>query len=294
MITFKNLNISKPLLRAIDDLGFVTPTPVQQEVFSVILSGKDVVGISQTGTGKTLAYMLPLLHELKFSNQVHPRVLILVPTIELVTQVVEQIESYAKYINIRVLGIHGGTNINNQKIQIANGTDIIVSTPGRLYDLALNSSLQLKTIKKLVIDEVDVMLDLGFLFQLNNIFELLPEKRQNIMFSATMTEEVEQLIDDFFISPTKIAIAVSGTPLENIAQQSYAVKNFFTKVNLLAHLLRDKETYSKVLVFVASKKNADTLYDRLSEELGSSVSVIHSNKTQNYRAKSIEQFESGQ
>lgn len=294
MITFKNLNISKPLLRAVDDLGFVNPTPVQQEVFSVILSGKDVVGISQTGTGKTLAYMLPLLHELKFSNQTHPRVLILVPTIELVTQVVEQIESYAKYMSVRVLGIHGGTNINNQKIQIANGTDIIVATPGRLYDLALNSSLQLKTIKKLVIDEVDVMLDLGFLFQLNNIFELLPDKRQNIMFSATMTEEVEHLIDDFFISPAKIAIAVSGTPLENIAQQSYAVKNFFTKVNLLAHLLRDKETYSKVLVFVASKKNADTLYDRLSEELGSSVSVIHSNKTQNYRAKSIEQFESGQ
>jgi ATP-dependent RNA helicase RhlE len=113
------------------------------------------------------------------------------------------------------------------------------------------------------------------------------------MFSATMTEEVDHLIDDFFISPTKIAIAVSGTPLENIAQQSYAVKNFFTKVNLLAHLLEDKETYSKVLVFVASKKNADTLLDRLSEELGSCVSVIHSNKTQNYRAKSIEQFESG-
>lgn len=293
MITFKNLNISKPLLRAIDDLGFITPTPVQQEVFSVILSGKDVVGISQTGTGKTLAYMLPLLHELKFSNQIHPRVLILVPTIELVTQVVEQIESYSKYMSVRVFGIHGGTNINNQKIQVANGTDIIVATPGRLYDLALNSSLQLKTIKKLVIDEVDVMLDLGFLFQLNNIFELLPEKRQNIMFSATMTEEVEQLIDDFFISPTKIAIAVSGTPLENIAQQSYAVKNFFTKVNLLAHLLKDKETYSKVLVFVASKKNADTLYDRLNEHLGDSISVIHSNKTQNYRANAIEQFESG-
>jgi ATP-dependent RNA helicase RhlE len=212
MNTFKNLNLSKPLLRAVDDLGFKTPTPVQQEVFSVLLSGKDVVGVSQTGTGKTLAYMLPLLQELKFSNQIQPRILILVPTIELVTQLVEQIESYAKYVNVRVLGIHGGTNINNQKIQAAEGTDIVVATPGRLYDLSLNSSLQLKSIKKLVIDEVDVMLDLGFRFQLTNIFELLPERRQNIMFSATMTEEVDELIDDFFVSPTKISIAVSGTP----------------------------------------------------------------------------------
>ena len=293
MYTFKNLNLSKPLLRAVDDLGFKTPTPVQQEVFSVILSGKDVVGVSQTGTGKTLAYMLPLLQELKFSNQIQPRILILVPTIELVTQLVDQIESYAKYVNVRVLGIHGGTNINNQKIQAAEGTDIVVATPGRLYDLSLNSSLQLKSIKKLVIDEVDVMLDLGFRFQLTNIFELLPERRQNIMFSATMTEEVDELIDDFFVSPTKISIAVSGTPLENISQQCYAVKNFYTKINLLAHLLNDKETFSKVLVFVASKKNADKLFDKLEEEFSSEVSVIHSNKTQNYRAKSIEKFDSG-
>jgi ATP-dependent RNA helicase RhlE len=293
MTTFKNLNLSKPLLRAVDDLGFKTPTPVQQEVFSVLLSGKDVVGVSQTGTGKTLAYMLPLLQELKFSNQIQPRILILVPTIELVTQLVEQIESYAKYINVRVLGIHGGTNINNQKIQAAEGTDIVVATPGRLYDLSLNSSLQLKSIKKLVIDEVDVMLDLGFRFQLTNIFELLPERRQNIMFSATMTEEVDELIDDFFVSPTKISIAVSGTPLENISQQCYAVKNFYTKINLLAHLLNDKDTFSKVLVFVASKKNADKLFDKLEEEFSSEVSVIHSNKTQNYRAKSIEKFDSG-
>ena len=293
MTTFKNLNLSKPLLRAVDDLGFKTPTPVQQEVFSVILSGKDVVGVSQTGTGKTLAYMLPLLQELKFSKQIQPRILILVPTIELVTQMVEQIESYAKYVNVRVLGIHGGTNINNQKIQAAEGTDIVVATPGRLYDLSLNSSLQLKSIKKLVIDEVDVMLDLGFRFQLTNIFELLPERRQNIMFSATMTEEVDELIDDFFISPTKISIAVSGTPLENISQQCYGVKNFYTKINLLSHLLNDKETFSKVLVFVASKKNADKLFDKLEEEFSSEVSVIHSNKTQNYRAKSIEKFDSG-
>ncbi len=293
MNTFKNLNLSKPLLRAIDDLGFTTPTQVQQEVYSVILSGKDVVGISQTGTGKTLAYMMPLLHELKFSKQIPPRILILVPTIELVTQMVEQIESYTRYMQVRVLGIHGGTNINNQKIQAAEGTDIIVATPGRFYDLSLNSSLQLKSIKKLVIDEVDVMLDLGFRFQLTNIFELLPERRQNIMFSATMTEEVDELIDDFFHAPSKISIAVSGTRLENIEQQCYPVPNFYTKINLLTHLLQNELLFTKVLIFVASKKNADVIFEKLVDEFGDSVSVIHSNKSQNYRAKSIEQFEQG-
>lgn len=293
MNTFNNLNLSKQLIRAIDDLGFKAPTPVQEEAFPIILSGKDVVGISQTGTGKTLAFVLPLLQELKFSKQIHPRILILVPTIELVTQTVEKIESYAKYVNVRVLGIHGGDNINTQKIQAAEGTDIVVATPGRLYDLSLNSSLQLKSIKKLVIDEVDIMLDLGFRFQLTNIFELLPERRQNIMFSATMTEEVDELINDFFIAPAKISIAVSGTPLNNISQQCYSVKNFFTKVNLLKHILSNEEEFTKVLVFVSSKKHADRVFELLSEEFGSSISVMHSNKTQNYRAKAVEQFDSG-
>lgn len=293
MNLFKNFNLSKQLLRAVDDLGFKKPTPVQEEAFSIILSGKDVVGISQTGTGKTLAFVLPILQDLKFSKQIHPRVLILVPTIELVTQTVEKIESYAKYVNVRVLGIHGGDNINTQALKAAEGSDIVVATPGRLYDLSLNSSLQLKSIKKLVIDEVDIMLDLGFRFQLTNIFELLPERRQNIMFSATMTEEVEELINDFFVAPTKISIAVSGTPLNNISQTCYEVKNFFTKVNLLAYLLNDEKVFSKVVVFVANKKQADKVYELITEDFDDKISIIHSNKTQNYRAKSIEQFDSG-
>ncbi len=196
--------LSNKLQNAVADLGFVKPTPIQMKTFPVILSGKDMVGIAQTGTGKTLAYMLPILQELKFSNQKHPRVLILVPTRELVMQVVENIESYSKYMTLRVKGVYGGTNINTQTIEVAQGVDIIVSTPGRLYDLVLSRALQLKDIKKLVIDEVDVMLDLGFRFQLINIFELLPDKRQNTMFSATMTKEVDLLIDDFFTSPKKL------------------------------------------------------------------------------------------
>ena len=293
MSTFEDLNISRQLQNSIDDLGLKTPTPVQEEAYPVILSGKDVVGISQTGTGKTFAYLLPLLHGLKFSKQVNPRILILVPTRELVVQVIEQIESLTKYITVRVLGIYGDTNINTQKQEVAQGADIIVATPGRLYDLAIDGALRLKAINKLVIDEVDVMLDLGFVFQLSNIFELLPERRQNIMFSATMTDEVDELIDDFFISPTKISIAVSGTPLDNISQSCYSVKNFHTKVNLLTHLLKDKEEYRKVLVFVSSKKIADRLFEGLQSHYASSTGIIHSNKTQNYRLRSVEQFDEG-
>lgn len=293
MISFNDFNLSKHLFNAITELGFDKPTPIQIEAFSVILSGKDVVGIAQTGTGKTLAYMLPLLHEMKFSKQNSPRILILVPTRELVLQVADQIKRFAKYLNIRVLGVYGGVNINTQKLAAAQGVDILVATPGRLYDLALSGSIQLKGVGKLVIDEVDVMLDLGFRFQLKNIFELMPERRQNIMFSATMTEEVDALIDDFFLKPVRISIAVSGTPLENISQQCYPVKNFNTKVNLLTHLISDKQAFGKVLVFVSNKKRADRLFETMEENHGTDIAIIHSDKTQSHRIRYIKQFDQG-
>ena len=294
MNSFDQFNLKRHLKNAIDDLGFVTPTPIQQQSFSVVLSGKDLVGIAQTGTGKTLAYLLPLLEELKFSNDLNPRILILVPTRELVQQVVDQAEDLAKYMSVRVLGVYGGANINTQKIALSQGVDILVATPGRLYDLALAKAFHVKNIKKLIIDEVDVMLDLGFRAQLTNIMEIIPEKRQNIMFSATMTDHVEVMIDDFFTAPEKISIAVSGTPLENIDQEAYTVKNFYTKVNLLQYLLQDKERFEKVLVFVGEKRNADRLFNALYEEMGEDVAVIHSNKSQNYRFRSIEEFDAGQ
>ena len=292
-MTFKDLDLSNQLQYAIEDLGFQTPTPIQEQAFPVVRSGKDVVGIAQTGTGKTFGYMLPILRDLKFSTQKHPRVLVLVPTRELVLQVVDEIEKLSKYINTRVLGVYGGTNINTQKQAILQGQDIIVATPGRLYDLGLSNALKLKSIQKLVIDEVDVMLDLGFRFQLMNIFDILPERRQNILFSATMTEDVDALIYDYFKNPKKISIAVSGTPLDNIEQISYKVPNFFTKVNLLHHLLQDKKTYHKVLIFVGFKRTADYLFKHLEEIFGSETCVIHSNKTQNYRIRSIRQFDEG-
>ena len=293
MAHFRDLNLNTPLYNALDDLGFTQPTPIQEQAFNVVASGKDVVGIAQTGTGKTFAYMLPILKNLKFSKQENPRVLVLVPTRELVVQVVEEIEKLAKYINIRVLGVYGGVNINTQKQAVAQGLDIIVATPGRLYDLAVSRVLQLKSIQKLVIDEVDVMLDLGFRHQLLNIFDILPERRQNIMFSATMTQDVDDLIYDFFIAPERVSIAVSGTPLENISQTKYTVPNFYTKLNLLNHLLSDTEEFNKVLIFVAYKKMADRLFDALDDTFHDELCVIHSNKTQNYRLRSIEQFREG-
>ncbi|HBS87550.1 MAG: DEAD/DEAH box helicase [Bacteroidetes bacterium GWF2_38_335] len=291
MNSFDQFDLPKPIKNAIADLGFDSPTPMQEKAFNVIRSGKDMVGIAQTGTGKTLAYILPILKDLKFSNQIPPRVVILVPTRELVLQVVEMTESVTKYMNVRVLGVFGGKNINVQKLAVSEGTDILVATPGRLFDIAVSGILQLKTVKKLVIDEVDIMLDEGFRTQLKNILELLPKNRQNIMFSATMTDEVDVIIDDYFIVPTRISMAISGTPLANIEQQSFLVPNFHTKVNLLSELVADKNEFSKVLVFVSGKNMADRLFEIMQERFPGVVSVIHGNKSQNYRIKSIKQFE---
>jgi len=293
MPSFQKFGLRKQLFNAIEDLGFVTPTPIQDQAFSVILSGKDILGIAQTGTGKTLGYMMPLLDELKFSKQLNPRILILVPTRELVIQVQQEIDNFAKYLSIRTIGIYGGVNIKRQSKELLEGSDIVVATPGRLYDLILNNSLAVKGIKKLVIDEVDVILDLGFKRQISNIFELLPQKRQNIMFSATITEYIDELIDEFFISPVKISIALSGTPLDNISQQCYKAANFNTKVNLLENLLQDKDQFKKVLVFVSNKKMADKLFESIEPKFGNESCIIHSNKSQNYRIRSIENFDSG-
>jgi ATP-dependent RNA helicase RhlE len=291
MNTFKEFKIKKQLLNAVTDLGIEKPTPIQQESYSPILGGFDFVGIAQTGTGKTFAYMLPILQDLKYSEQYNPRVLVLVPTRELVIQIVEEIEKLCTYQTVRVIGVYGGTNINTQKKAIEGGIDIIVGTPRRLYDLALSGVLRLKSIKKLVIDEVDIMLDFGYKTQLKNIFDHLPEKRQNILFSATMTSYVDELIGGFLFNPVKKTISISGTPLDTISQEAYSVTNFYSKANLLNYLLKDREEFSKVLIFVGTKLNADRLYETLHFE--DEMSVIHSSKEQNHRTKSIEKFEEG-
>jgi ATP-dependent RNA helicase RhlE len=290
---FYELNLNKALINAVEDLGLTEPTPIQKETFSVIMSGKDVLGIAQTGTGKTYAYLLPCLRQWRFTGTGNPQILILVPTRELVVQVVQEVEKLSKYMSLKVIGVYGGVNINTQSDMVIQGMDVLVATPGRLFDLIMKGVVRLKTIKKLIIDEVDEMLDLGFRHQLTSIFDLLPPKRQNIMFSATMTGEINKLIKQHFKDPEKIQVAELGSPLENINQTGYQVPNFNTKLNLLDELLLD-EQLSKVLIFVSTKKIADKLFDRIDQKFIGQATVIHSNKAQNKRFKAVIDFNEGE
>ena len=289
MSTFEQLQLPKSLQKAIDDLGFAKPTPIQEKSFSVIMSGRDMMGIAQTGTGKTFAYLLPLLKLYKFSITHTPKIVILVPTRELVVQVVEEVEKLTKYMSVRSLGIFGGVNINTQKTAVYKGIDILVGTPGRVMDLALDNVIRFEDTAKLVIDEFDEMLNLGFRVQLTSILAMMPVKRQNVLFSATMTDEVDAILNDYFDFPEEVSLANSGTPLESITQSSYKVENFNTKINLLKHLLSNDETMTKVLVFVNNKKISNLLHESFEDDFG----VINSNKSQNYRLSVMSEFQNG-
>jgi ATP-dependent RNA helicase RhlE len=293
MITFENFNLPKSVQKAIDDLGFTTPTPIQEKTFSVIMSGRDMMGIAQTGTGKTFAYLLPLLKLYKFTPGHTPKIVILVPTRELVVQVVEEVQKLTKYMSVRTVGIFGGVNINTQKTIVYTGCDILVGTPGRVMDLTLDNVIRFEEMQKLVIDEFDEMLNLGFRTQLTAILAMMPKKRQNILFSATMTDEVDTILNDYFDYPEEVTLSASGTPLENITQISYNVQNFNTKINLLKHLLQTNEEMSRVLVFVNNKKISDLVHERIEEDFEGQFGVIHSNKSQNYRLSTMAEFQEG-
>ena len=292
-MTFDDLNLNTPLLSALDDLGYTNPTTIQRKVFSIVMSGSDVCGIAQTGTGKTFAYLLPCLRQWKFSKDKNPQILIIVPTRELVAQVVDVVKALSKYTSLVAVGVYGGVNINTQKTEVEKGVDVLVATPGRLYDLALNGAFKTKSIRQLVIDEVDEMLNLGFRTQLKNILDLLPARRQNLLFSATITDEVEVLIETYFNNPVRVEAAPTGTPLENIIQTAFEVPNFYTKVNLLELLLSSDMDMTKVLVFAATKKLADELYEQLKAKFPGTAGVIHSNKEQNHRFNTVKQFQEG-
>ena len=292
-MTFLELNLNTSLLRALEDLGFTEATTIQHRVFPIVMSGRDVCGIAQTGTGKTFAYLLPCLRQWKFDKNKDPQILILVPTRELVVQVVEAVNKLTPYMSVTAVGVFGGVNINTQQINLETGADVLVATPGRLFDLIMNGAFKTKMIKKLVIDEMDEMLNLGFRKQITNILELLPAKRQNLLFSATITEDVEKLMNDYFSAPVRVEAAPTGTPLENIIQHAYDVPNFNTKVNLLELLLSSNEAMTKVLIFAATKALADQLFEQLNEKFPETVGVIHSNKEQNHRFNTVKQFKAG-
>jgi ATP-dependent RNA helicase RhlE len=292
-MTFEDLNLNNALLSALSDAGYTNPTTIQHRVYPIVMSGRDVCGIAQTGTGKTFAYLLPCLKQWKFSKEKYAQILVIVPTRELVAQVVNAVKELTTYMNVIAVGVYGGANINTQSAEVHKGVDVLVATPGRLFDLLMNGSVKTKHIKKVVIDEMDEMLNLGFRTQIKNILDLLPAKRQNLLFSATITDDVELLMDTFFNDPIRVEAAPTGTPLEKIEQIGYAVPNFHTKVNLLKLLLAQDESMTKLLVFVATKKLADELYAELQTIYPETCGVIHSNKEQNHRFNTVKQFHEG-
>lgn len=293
MSTFDSLNLPKSLQKAIVDLGFTELTPIQEKSFSVILSGRDMMGIAQTGTGKTFAYLLPLLKQYQFSTSDNPKIVVIVPTRELVVQVVEEAKKLTKYMSVRVLGVYGGVNINTQKKAVYEGVDLLVATPGRLMDLALDNVVRFDDMKKLVIDEFDEILNLGFRAQLTSILAMMKDKRQNILFSATMTEDVDDVINEYFDFPEEVSLAPSGTPLEKIQQLRYDVPNFTTKLNLLKHLIATDDNMERVLIFVNNKRIVEWVYEKIEADFPGRFGVIHSNKSQNYRLNTLADFQKG-
>lgn len=291
MNTFEQFNLPKSLQKALDEMGLTTPTPIQEKSFSVIMSGRDVMGIAQTGTGKTLAYLLPVLKQWKFIATDTPRLVILVPTRELVVQIVEVIENLTQFMSVRTLGVYGGVNINTQKKAVYAGIDILVGTPGRTMDLALDNVIRFDSLQKLIIDEFDEILNLGFRFQVTSLLAMMKNKRQNILFSATMTDDVDEILDEYFEIPEEVTLAPSGTPLEKIEQLAYKVPNFLTKINLLGHILENDESTQRVLIFANNKKTVDLIANSIEENYPDQFGVIHSNKSQNYRLNTMASFQ---
>jgi ATP-dependent RNA helicase RhlE len=292
-MTFTDFNLPVALLNALNDQGLSEPTTIQEKVFPVVMSGRDMVGIAQTGTGKTLAFLLPVLRQWQYSRERHPTVVIVVPTRELAQQVADEIEKLTTYMNVRSIAVFGGVNMVQQTPLLMNGLDVIVGTPGRLLDFLLNGTLKFKRVKKFIIDEVDEMLNLGFRPQLVRLMEFLPTRRQNLMFSATMTEDIRTFIADYFIDPQEVEAARSGAPLENIKQAAIKVPNFATKINLLTFLVHTHPEFAKVLLFVATKQMADDLFEQLPDDIAAYTGVIHANKSQNFRFEQLRRFNQG-
>lgn len=289
--TFADLGFNKQLLNAIEEAGYTLPTPIQEKAIPSILSGHDIMGIAQTGTGKTAAYVLPLLMKLKYAQGNEPRAVILAPTRELAIQIGENIKTYAKYTDLRQLVIYGGLGPKTQIEGLAAGIDILVSTPGRLLDLYSEGHIVLKKLQVLVLDEADKMMDMGFIGAIHRILEIVPRKRQNLLFSATMSDLVHKISGDFLEFPTVVEVEQQATPASTIEQSVYFVPNIRTKINVLLHLLKDAETVTKLIVFCKTRVAADEIFSYLQHRFGpKNVRVIHANKGQNTRINSINSF----
>ena len=290
-VTFEDFKFNKQILNAIADAGYTQPTPIQQKAIPPILNGQDVLGIAQTGTGKTAAYVLPILMKLKYAQGEHPRALIIAPTRELAMQIEENIKTFAAHTDLRVVVLYGGLGPKTQIEQVKKGTDIIVGTPGRFMDIYLAGHIVTKTLQVLVLDEADKMMDMGFMPQINRILEVVPVKRQNLLFSATMSDKVQLLAGNFLEFPTIIEITPQATPAQTVNQYLYHVPNVKTKINLLKKLLDVENDISKLMIFCKTRTSAEDVYKFLLRKFGEKeVKVLHANKGQNTRINSINAF----
>ena len=290
--TFEDLKLNRQILNAIGDLGFCKPTEIQEKSIPITLAGHDVLGIAQTGTGKTLAFLAPLIMKIKYAQGDHPRALILAPTRELVTQIYEYFVSLSEYTDLRAAALFGGIGPKEQLETLDKGVDLIVSTPGRFLDLYKKGGFLPKGIKTLILDEADKMMDMGFMPQIRNILELVPRKRQNMLFSATMPDKVIKLTEEFLEFPERVEVAPQATVAETIDQVLYKVPNFKTKLNLLEHFL-GSEVFNRIIVFVKKKSTADNVSKYIHRKGLASVRVIHANKGQNSRMNAMAEFKSG-
>jgi ATP-dependent RNA helicase RhlE len=290
--SFEALKLNPQLLKAIGESGFVTPTEVQQKCIPLILGGQEVIGIAQTGTGKTAAYLLPLLMKVKYAQGVEPRALILVPTKELVVQVATQAAQLAAFTDLRLAALYGGVGPKTQVETIQQGVDILIATPGRFLEIYQRNDLAVKQIKTLVIDEADRMMDMGFLPQLRKIMEVIPPRRQNLLFSATFPAKVEKLAQDFLEFPVKVEVTPQATPAAQVAQWACHVPNLKTKINFVAHLLLQPD-FTRVLIFTRTKEVANNVFHFIERKKLGPVRVVHSNKGQNSRINAVNEFKEG-
>ncbi len=293
MKSFEDLKITRQYLNALQDLGFDQATPIQVKAIPAIRSGQHVIGIAQTGTGKTAAYLIPVLQRLSYAKGIPARCVILVPTKELVVQVTHQVQELTTYTDIRYEGIYGGVGRKSQAKAINEGTDIIITTPKRVLELYEKENIKLNKVEVLILDEADRMMDMGFMGQINAILEVVPVKKQNLLFSATFSPKVEELSWNFMDFPLKIEITPEATPVETVEQFRYNVPNFQTKINLLRHLLIDEVAFHRLIVFVKTKKSANKIFELLKKGGEDNIRLIHSNKGQNTRINAFKDFKEG-
>lgn len=294
-ISFEDFKLNRQILNAVADAGYTLPTPIQEKAIMPILSGQDIMGIAQTGTGKTAAFVLPILMKLKYAQGNDARALIIVPTRELAMQIEENVKTFAKYTDLRTVLLYGGLGPKTQISELKKGTDLIIATPGRFLDLYLEGHINTQQLKFLVMDEADKMMDMGFIGSIHRILEVVPRKRQNLLFSATMSDLVHKISGDFLKNPLVIEVAAQATPAATVSQSLYKVPNLKSKLNLLQHLLKNTDEFSRLIIFCKTKTVADNIFHFLQRRYGEDqVRVIHANKGQNTRINSINAFKEGQ